>query len=329
MIIEGNDCRWCVYAHISPSNKYYIGITSQKPNERWRNGKGYKGCTYFNNAIQKYGWNNFQHEIIASNLTEQEAKNFEKLLIKKLKSNDERYGYNLTEGGDGACGLVMSEESKQLLRDARSNPVCQFDLDLNFIKEYSSANLAEQCTGIWQSMILGCCHNKIGYKTAGGYVWIFKADLPNVNFDEYKKLLKHEKLPKPVCQFSLSMEFIAEYESIGHASRITGIASPDISHALSGRCQQSGGYIWILKETLDSMPFEEIKRIKAYKRPCCRAVYQFSLDMNLIQEFESRVEAGKSVGITPQAIGYACNSNTHKSHGYLWWFKDDYEKEVV
>jgi hypothetical protein len=160
-------------------------------------------------------------------------------------------------------------------------------------------------------------------------VWIFKSDLQSIDFDEYKKRLNHEKLPKPVCQFSLDMEFVAEYESMGQASKSTGIPHPDISHALSGRCQQSGGYIWVLKETLESMPFEEIKRIKVYKKPCCRTVYQFSLDMNFIQEFESRVEAGKSVGITPQAIGYACNSKTHKSHGYLWWFKDDYEKEVV
>lgn len=189
---------WCVYVHISPSIKYYVGITCQRPESRWRYGKGYEYNTYFTRAINKYGWDNFQHEVIASNLTEEEAKNFEKLLIKKLKSNNQKYGYNLTEGGDGACGVSrfgednsfygkhhteeskqlmkahrpdmsgannpfygkhLSEEAKQKMRDAKSNPVCQFDLDLNFIKEYSSANFAEQCTGIWQSMILGCCHN--------------------------------------------------------------------------------------------------------------------------------------------------------------------------
>lgn len=320
---------WCVYVYISPSIKYYVGITCQKVNERWRNGKGYKGSPYFYHAIQKYGWDNFQHEIIASNLTEEEAKNFEKLLIKKLKSNDAKYGYNITEGGDGSCGLYPSEETKQRMRDIKSNPVCQFDLNLNFIKEYSSANCAEQCTGIWQSMILGCCHNKTGYKTAGGYIWIFKSDLSNIDFDEYKKRLKHEKLPKPVCQFSLDIEFIAEYSSIGHASRVTGISVSNISLALSGKYHQTGGYIWILKDNLDKMSFEEIKLQNMYKKPCCKAVYQFSLGMNFIQEFESRVEAGRSVGITPQGIGYACNSKTHKSHGYLWWFKDDYEKEVT
>lgn len=105
MIIDKKNCMWSVYIHISPNNKYYVGITSQKPNDRWRSGKGYEHNSYFMRAINKYGWDNFQHEIIASNLTEKEAKNFEKLLIKELKSNDKIYGYNMTAGGDGVSGL--------------------------------------------------------------------------------------------------------------------------------------------------------------------------------------------------------------------------------
>ena len=50
--------------HVSPSKKYYIGITSQAVNKRWKNGKGYKSSPYFYNAIQKYGWNNFEHNIL-------------------------------------------------------------------------------------------------------------------------------------------------------------------------------------------------------------------------------------------------------------------------
>ena len=34
---------YSVYVHISPSNKYYIGITKFKPSQRWgKNGCGYK-----------------------------------------------------------------------------------------------------------------------------------------------------------------------------------------------------------------------------------------------------------------------------------------------
>ena len=39
-----------------------------------------------------------QHEIVAENLTKDEAYNFEELLIKKLKSNNPEFGYNMTSG---------------------------------------------------------------------------------------------------------------------------------------------------------------------------------------------------------------------------------------
>ena len=57
---------WTVYMHITPNNKKYIGITSQIPNKRWRNGKGYKKCLFLN-AIKKYGWGNIKHEILFDN----------------------------------------------------------------------------------------------------------------------------------------------------------------------------------------------------------------------------------------------------------------------
>jgi hypothetical protein len=60
------DRRWCVYMHTSPSNKAYIGITCQKPSERWGvNGSAYCRGTQqrFQYAIEKYGWDNFEHVI--------------------------------------------------------------------------------------------------------------------------------------------------------------------------------------------------------------------------------------------------------------------------
>ena len=47
----------------------YIGQTDNaEPNTRWQNGLGYKHCTVFWRAIQKYGWDNFSHEIIEDGL---------------------------------------------------------------------------------------------------------------------------------------------------------------------------------------------------------------------------------------------------------------------
>lgn len=105
MIIENEP--YYVYIHMNKINgKIYVGMSKrQNPNERWKNGRGYEYNWHFKSAIQKYGWDNFDHEIIASNLTEQEASNMEKILIEKLQTTNRKYGYNFAEGGYNNRGL--------------------------------------------------------------------------------------------------------------------------------------------------------------------------------------------------------------------------------
>lgn len=98
---EEQERKWCVYKHTNKTNgKVYIGQTGTKVEHRWRNGEGYKNCPLFWKAICKYGWNNFEHEVIAKNLTQEEANATENQLILKYNSNNPLYGYNLTSGGD-------------------------------------------------------------------------------------------------------------------------------------------------------------------------------------------------------------------------------------
>ena len=105
-----NDKKYCVYKHTSPSEKIYIGITSMPVNRRGRNGCGYKNNQYFYRAIQKYGWDNFKHEILYDNLTKNEAENIEIKLISQYKSNQKEFGYNIESGGN--CVGKVSEETR-------------------------------------------------------------------------------------------------------------------------------------------------------------------------------------------------------------------------
>lgn len=110
---------YVVYMHISPSNKKYIGLTCQKPEKRWQNGKGYKYNEYFTRAIDKYGWDSFQHLIIAKGLTENEAKWLEIELIRVNDSTNLEKGYNITLGGEGTRGYQHTEETKQKYSEMR------------------------------------------------------------------------------------------------------------------------------------------------------------------------------------------------------------------
>lgn len=114
---------YTVYRLTSPSDKVYIGITSRPVKQRWNNGIGYKKCPAMNNAIRKYGWENFKKEILLENTTENEAKSLETMLIKLHKSDNKKYGYNLTEGGDGATGRVLSEETKRRISEKNKGKI--------------------------------------------------------------------------------------------------------------------------------------------------------------------------------------------------------------
>lgn len=107
---------WTVYYHLSPSKKWYFGITSQHPFTRWRNkGTGYKENTYFYRSIKKYGWHNIKHGIVATGLTCEQACKMEEYLIRKYNSI-QPYGYNGTYGGEAN---IPGEEQRKKMSDAR------------------------------------------------------------------------------------------------------------------------------------------------------------------------------------------------------------------
>ena len=76
--------------------------------------RSHKGCYYIYNAIQKYGKDAFIYYVI------------EYCEIKKLIEREQHYikewntkvpnGYNLTDGGDGAEGRILSAESREKMR---------------------------------------------------------------------------------------------------------------------------------------------------------------------------------------------------------------------
>lgn len=68
-----NIATYSIYMHKNKTNgKVYIGQTYLPPEERWKpHGEGYtKYQPAIHAAIQKYGWENFEHIILESNLTQ-------------------------------------------------------------------------------------------------------------------------------------------------------------------------------------------------------------------------------------------------------------------
>lgn len=104
---------YCIYMHKNKINgKIYIG-QSCNLNVRWHP-ISYKDCSYFYNAIQKYGWDNFEHVILEDSLSIEEADQKEKYYIEKYNTLNRDYGYNLKSGGNS--GYVLSVETRQKIK---------------------------------------------------------------------------------------------------------------------------------------------------------------------------------------------------------------------
>ena len=88
---------YCVYRHIFPNGKSYIGI-SKDAEKRWNGGAGYNTQPKMARAINKYGWDNVKHEILSERLTKELAQQLEKHYIAEYDSI--RNGYNTSIGGD-------------------------------------------------------------------------------------------------------------------------------------------------------------------------------------------------------------------------------------
>lgn len=103
-----------VYMHVNKINdKKYVGITRRKPKDRWLHGNGYRRSWHFQNAIQKYGWDNFDHYILYIGLTKQEAEDKERELISYFDSANRDKGYNIELGGN-SVGKISDEQKRKM-----------------------------------------------------------------------------------------------------------------------------------------------------------------------------------------------------------------------
>lgn len=112
----------CIYVHVNKENgKCYVG-QSINIKERWsRSGSRYKDSPRFWKAIQKYGWDSFEHIILEQELTQDEANNREIFWISLLNTTDENCGYNLATGGNNYQSILwQNEEYKEKMHKAFS-----------------------------------------------------------------------------------------------------------------------------------------------------------------------------------------------------------------
>lgn len=251
-----NDNRWTVYIHILPQNvatshefdMYYVGITKRLPNERWMNGKGYKHNLWFYHNIEKYGWDTFQHEIVATHLTEKEANDLERALIKAYKMLNPKCLFNVTDGGDGCTGLSGGKSKS-------SKPV----ICLNTLGKYVSAKDAAKRNNLQHSKLCACCRGErfsCGKDENGKKLkWMYIDEYEKLSQEEVEKLLyetayRDMYFVRSTNTKVINLETKMVFNSAKEANIYYGYneKNTSIGCVLRGVYNKAYGYHWMLYE---------------------------------------------------------------------------------
>jgi predicted GIY-YIG superfamily endonuclease len=295
---------YTVYMHTSPNNKRYIGITTQTLKRRWgKNGYGYVDNEYFWKAINKYGWDNFSHEILFEDLSRDEALKKEIELIAFYDTTNPDKGYNITAGGSHTlCTKLKS--------------VKQYTLDGKLVKEYECIRDASDETGINKGNISLCCNNK--RKTTGGFIWKFSDDELT---DEHLAWCNHEGHKNQwiaVHQYSKDGRFIKEHKSLTLASLSVNTTPAHISACCKGKVKFVANFIWrYANEELTQQHIDWCNENTNEKIP----ILQYSTSNEIIGRFEGILSASRLTGIDPSSIIRCCQHIRKTAGGFMWEYE--------
>ena len=109
---------YIIYLHVDKiNNKVYVGITGHSdPELRWRHGREYRKNAVFTGALDKYGWDGFEHMVLFGNSPEEIACKSEIGLMAGYRKKG--ICYNVADGGQGTSamnGIIKTKISKSCI----------------------------------------------------------------------------------------------------------------------------------------------------------------------------------------------------------------------
>ena len=287
--------KYIVYLHINKINQEkYIGITNQIPEYRWgKEGKGYKNQPKFYNAILKYGWNNFEHLILETDLSENEALELETQYI--MEYNSIENGYNI------------------LLKGISSFPRYKPIYCITLNKKYNSIKEAAQENNIRSSEIIENCKGRRG--PVKGLQWAYWNEERNT----YEEPIPFKPLPQKTTPI-FCIELNKKYESIASAARELSLDNSSLQKVLSGKRNGVKGLHFVRCNELYKIP--QVIKLRTGKT---RKIYCKTL--NIV--YESALEAAKSHGVTAQSIMKVCQKKLKTCNGLEFCYFDELEIEEI
>lgn len=331
---------YTVYAHTNKTNyKTYFGQTScEDLTRRWAGGGGYKGCPVFYNAIKKYGWDGFTHEIIKTGLTKDEADALEKECIWFFRTDEREFGYNVQGGGHHSGKLT--EDGRMSLSEKSSGknspvarPVCAFDCGGNFIREFHTITEAAKFFNISVGRLSTHCKSMSG--TCSGKIFVYKDIIGSAEHLPPERCIQPyavKRSSREISQYTLDGRFIRKFNSVKDAAKSVGVGKSTIIGVLrrndsKGSC---AGYQWRYYDgSTNPIPPHQQKggacRIDVSNMNVCQIDVKTG---RICHVFKDIASASVSSGICSEEIQNSLEGLSDNANGYAWEYAGEYSRRT-
>ena len=300
-----------VYVHINKINgKLYFGQTRQENvKDRWDSGHGYKTCIAFNRAIEKYGWINFDHIVLFEGLTLEMVNIIEIELIKKYETTNPKYGYNITSGG---LNFKMSEQTKEKLRKSAFGRTLS-DETKKKIKDhwrdyghpFQGRHHTEETKKKISQANMGCKHSQ----EQKDYISEIFAGKGNPFYGKHHTDETRKKIS----------DFAKERFSDSSNNPFYGK-----HHTEESKIKMSESHKKIPKEKHGRYGKKISQHTKdAIRKSHIKEVIQYDKNNNVIEHYDSIVDAANSIGCSKSAVSKCCTGINHTCKGYVFRFREE------
>lgn len=306
------------------NGKRYIGQTYNFKYRWMRHRSCLKHGTEHNAHLQaawsKYGADNFKFEII------------ERCPFKDLDDREiywinyydsKNTGYNFADGGLGCKGYKHSQEEIMKMRMIQNpEPILQIDLNGNILNEFVSAGEAGDYLGKDSvSGIKRCCDGD-KYKTAYGYIWIYRKDLDKFKLEDHVTSYKNDV---PVSQYTKENTLLKKWTTARDAAKSINGSSPEILKVCTGERVSYKGFVW--KYTGNEKLYDEtrvkiLNELNAKNIEKTKTVLQYSPGGTLIRRWNNAKETTIS-GYNSSAVGSCCAGYNIWYKGSIWIYEED------
>jgi hypothetical protein len=189
-------------------------------------------------------------------------------------------------------------------------PILQYSLDGNFIREFKNKKEAEILLKIGRGCLCRAI-NSNGLKSANGYLWFYKGNVPE-KINRYKK-----SFYKEILQYDLNYTYIKKYSSIKEASKILNICDVTIINCAKGKFSHAGGFIWRYADEL-------LNNFKIYSGKIrLKPVLKYDKDGIFLTEYSSIAEATRMNKFSLSLISGNLTGITKTAGGFIWKYKNN------